>query len=142
MAGKLLGRLLFVVAYILLAGHDFIPHRHLQAEQHQHEHAHHHEGHEHGDQPDEQGLDFDVVGLFAHSHGAGQNSNIYFNQAQDQLLQIDTYEAAAVIKADYRFCALSVIFQSSWPEYTCAKAPPNDYSFRQLRAPPISSLTC
>jgi hypothetical protein len=143
MAGKLLGRILFAIAYILLAGHDFVPHRHIQDRQHkQHEHAHQHEGHQHNDQQGEQATDFDVIGLFAHSHGAGQTSNTYFNHAQDQFLSIETCQAAALINADYQFNALGVIFQSGWPEYTCAKAPPNDFSFRQLRAPPISSLTC
>jgi len=143
MARKLLGRILFAVAYILLAGHDFIPHRHIQSRQSEHqEHTHEHGGHEHHDKHDQQGLDFDVIGLFAHSHGAGQTSNIYFNQGQDQHLNVESLSAAAVISTDYQFGALSLIFQSNWPEYTCAKAPPNPFSFRQLRAPPVSSFTC
>ncbi|WP_215236438.1 hypothetical protein [Dyadobacter linearis] len=139
MAGRLLGRILFAVAYILLAGHDFVPHRHIQAARHEHhEHDHDHDGNQH----DKQAIDFDVIGLFAHSHGAGQTSNIYFNQGQDQHLNVDSFSAAAVISTDYQFGALSLISQSNWPEYTCAKAPPNQFSFRQLRAPPISSFTC
>nr|WP_295924860.1 hypothetical protein [uncultured Dyadobacter sp.] len=132
MAGRLLGRILFAVAYILLAGHDFVPHRHIQTAHHEHDH----------DQHGKQAIDFDVIGLFAHSHGAGQTSNIYFNQGQDQHLNVEFLSAAAVISTDYQFNALSLIFQSRWPEYTCAKAPPNPFSFRQLRAPPISSFTC
>jgi hypothetical protein len=135
MAGRLLGRILFAVAYILLAGHDFVPHRHIQAVHHEHDHDH--DGHQH----DKQAIDFDVIGLFAHSHGAGQTSNVYFNQGQDQHLNVESL-SATVINADYQFGALSLIFQSSWPEYTCAKAPPNPFLFRQLRAPPISSFTC
>jgi hypothetical protein len=143
MAGNLVSRFLFAVAYILLAGHDFVPHRHIQAQLHEHQdHADHHEGHENHDQQDKQATDFDVIGLFAHSHGAGQTSNTYFSQAQDQLLNVESFWAGIVISADYQFGALSLIFQSNWPEYTCAKAPPNEFSFRQLRAPPISSFTC
>ncbi|WP_439554687.1 hypothetical protein [Dyadobacter sp.] len=135
MAGKLLGRVLFAIAYILLAGHDFVPHRHIQA-------AHQEHTHDHDGDHDKQAIDFDVIGMFAHSHGAGQTSNIYFNQGQDQHLNVDSFSAAALISTDYQFGALSLIFQSNWPEYTCAKAPPNPFLFRRLRAPPISSFTC
>lgn len=83
--------LIFLVCFLLFAGHDVFPHQHIGEPEHVHHadhghgHHHHHGHHDHDTQPDPS--DDDPVNIFSYFQHSG-NTFITISHAQTQLVKV------------------------------------------------------